>query len=136
MNRYDGPDGNDPSQPYLAAYKQWESLVDQRFRVEAEIAGRYMELLNKYMEKCAESDREKRIAMMWEKEHRMAEQELDRLKTAAVCTPRLRPTLSSSRLGPVLTRTPPGIITFRFCYHRRRWRRFPRRPYCQGRRGR
>ncbi len=84
MSHFDGPEGIDPAQPYIAPFQSWENSVIERGRVENALHMSYRDLLNRYREKCAECDREKRNAMIWEKEQRMAEKELNGLKTAAV----------------------------------------------------
>lgn len=85
MSRYDGDEGVEPTEPYIAAFHAWENQVRDRYRIEAELAQSYMNLLDKYQKKYAECEREKRNAMIWEKEQRMAERERDSLKSAAVC---------------------------------------------------
>lgn len=138
MSRFDGPEGieRDPAQPYLTAFQSWESMLHERGRIEHALGMGYVELLTRYREKCAECDREKRNAMIWEKEQRMSERELNSLKTAAVS-----PLDSTCRrpiyLAPSRSSTPeshqltlPGIIPVCLCHHRRRWCCLPRRPYC------
>jgi hypothetical protein len=84
MNHFDASEGVNPAQPYFAAFQSWEALVHERARVESDLARSYMELLQRYSDKCEECDREKRNAMIWEKEQRMQERELNSLKAAAV----------------------------------------------------
>ncbi|KAL2022522.1 hypothetical protein VTK56DRAFT_5129 [Thermocarpiscus australiensis] len=88
MNRYDdGAEGFDPAQRYLVAFQTWENMVRERIRIDSDLANAYMDLLTRYREKCAEFEREKRNAMVWEKEQRMAEKELNGLKSAAESSP-------------------------------------------------
>ena len=84
MSHFDGPEGIDPAQPYIAPFQSWENSVIERNRIESVLHMSYSDLLIRYRQKCAECDREKRNAMIWEKEQRMAEKELNGLKTAAV----------------------------------------------------
>lgn len=87
MNRYDvGPEAVDfdPAQAHIAAFRSWETLVHERGRIEEHLAMSYHDLVKRYREKCAECDREKRNAIVWEREQRMSEKELNSLKTAAV----------------------------------------------------
>lgn len=86
MSRYDPSEGmeRDPAQPYIAAFQSWESMLHERGRIEHSLGMGYMELLTRYREKCAECDREKRNAMIWEKEQRMSDRELNSLKSTAV----------------------------------------------------
>ncbi len=85
MSHFDGTEGVDPAQRYLAPFQSWENSVLERGRIENALHMSYRSLLDRYREKCAECDREKRNATIWEKEQRMAEKELSVLKTAAVC---------------------------------------------------
>ncbi|GAB1320029.1 hypothetical protein MFIFM68171_10239 [Madurella fahalii] len=87
MNRYDGDEGMNPAQPYVAAFQAWESQVRDRYRIESDLAQSYMDLLDKFQKKWAECEREKRNAMIWEKEQRMAERELNGLRSAAESSP-------------------------------------------------
>ncbi|KAK4237938.1 hypothetical protein C8A03DRAFT_44263 [Achaetomium macrosporum] len=88
MSRYDGPsEGFDPAQPYIPPYQAWENLALERNRIERELALSYMDLLKRYQEKSAECERERRTAVLWEKEHRMAERELNGLRSAAESSP-------------------------------------------------
>ncbi|KAK4160410.1 hypothetical protein QBC43DRAFT_325467 [Cladorrhinum sp. PSN259] len=93
MSRYDSYDGGkgldavDPAEPYIANFKAWENSVLQRRIVEMDVANSYQDLILRYREKCAECEREKRNAMLWEKEQRMAERELNGLKAAAESSP-------------------------------------------------
>ncbi|KXX75525.1 hypothetical protein MMYC01_203204 [Madurella mycetomatis] len=87
MSRYDGDEGVDPIQPYIAAFHAWENQVRDRYRIESDLAQSYMSLLDKFQKKCAECEREKRNATLWEKEQRMAERELNSLKTTAESAP-------------------------------------------------
>lgn len=146
MSRYDGQGGIDPAEPFVAAFHTWENAVRDRFRIDSDLANAYMDLLKRYSNKCAEFEREKRNATLWEKEQLMVERELNSLKAAAV-RPGL-PTTSSStcKSAPVPGMTIirprvranifPGIFPFRLCCHRWRWSGFSRGPYCQRRRGR
>lgn len=89
MNRYesyDSSEGHDPTQPFVAAFNIWENSVRERYSIDTELANKYVQLVNLYREKCNEFEREKRNAMLWEKEQRMAEKELNGLKSAAVST--------------------------------------------------
>jgi hypothetical protein len=98
MSRYEGPEAveRDPAQPYLAPLQTWESLVRERHGIEQTLHMSYMDLLTRYREKCAECDREKRNAMIWEKEQRLSEKELNGLKAAAV-SPHMPPALAVAR---------------------------------------
>ncbi|KAK3986423.1 hypothetical protein QBC44DRAFT_333188 [Cladorrhinum sp. PSN332] len=91
MSRYDydghGIDTIDPAERYIANYQAWEISVLQRRAEENEVANNYKDLILRYREKCAELEREKRNAMVWEKEQRMAERELNGLKAAAESSP-------------------------------------------------
>ncbi|KAK4153584.1 hypothetical protein C8A00DRAFT_33675 [Chaetomidium leptoderma] len=87
MSRYDAPETIDPAQAYIAPFHSWEALARERGRIEQDLAMSYTELVNRYREKCAECDREKRNAMIWEKEQRMSERELNGLKAAAESSP-------------------------------------------------
>ncbi|KAL1840183.1 hypothetical protein VTJ49DRAFT_713 [Mycothermus thermophilus] len=73
----------DPAQPYVAAFQAWEHMIRDRGRLEETLAMSYLDLLNRYREKCAECDRERRNAIMWEKEQGMTERELNGLKAVA-----------------------------------------------------
>ena len=86
MSRYDGPEAveRDPTQPYLTALQSWENSVRDRHGIEQNLHMSYMDLLRRYREKCDECDREKRNAVIWEKEQRMSERELNGLKVAVV----------------------------------------------------
>ncbi len=97
MNRFDTSEGVDPAQRYFAAFQAWESMMHERGRVENDLAVSYMDLLKRYSDKCAECDREKRNAMIWEKEQRMQERELNVLKAAAVSP---RPATCPVQPGP------------------------------------
>lgn len=142
MNRFDVPsEALDPAQPYVAAFHAWESSFHERYRLDNDLAKSYLELLTRFREKCAESEREKRNAMIWEKEQRMAERELNGLKAAAVSSKPLasHPTFSVCRCLRVfagqelclaltsdeLTTLSLGIIALRLCCYRRRWSRLP-----------
>ena len=87
-NRYNLYDGHgepaDSADPYVAVFNHWESSVVQLRAIENRVADSYKDLIRKYQEKVAECEREKRNAMLWEKEQRMAERELNGLKAAAV----------------------------------------------------
>ena len=98
MSRFDAPEEmeRDPAQHYIAAFQSWESMLHERGRIENTLGMGYMDLINRYREKCAECDREKRNAMLWEKEQRMSERELNSLKAAAVS--RLHPSIIWSGL--------------------------------------
>ncbi|KAK3898879.1 hypothetical protein C8A05DRAFT_18606 [Staphylotrichum tortipilum] len=87
MNRYDPPEGPDPAQAHAAALQTWENMVHDRHRIEHDLSMGFRDLLTRYREKCAECEREKRNAMIWEKEQRMSERELNSLKTAAESSP-------------------------------------------------
>ncbi|KAK4244223.1 hypothetical protein C7999DRAFT_17495 [Corynascus novoguineensis] len=89
MSRYEEPEtlDMDPAQPYLAPLQTWENLVRERHSIESTLHSSYIDLLKRYREKCAECDREKRQAMLWEKEQRMSERELNGLKAAAESAP-------------------------------------------------
>lgn len=89
MSRYEEPEtfDMDPAQPYLVPLQTWENLVRERHSIESTLHSSYIELLKRYREKCAECDREKRQAMLWEKEQRIIERELNGLKAAAVSIP-------------------------------------------------
>lgn len=102
MNRYDGQEAVDPAQPYFAAFQSWETAVHDRLRIDADLANAYMDLLKKYSNKCAEFEREKRNAVIWEKEQLMAERELNSLKAAAV-----RPLLLLLSPVPTMCRSAP-----------------------------
>jgi hypothetical protein len=89
-NGYDGYDrqygeleGLDPS--YITTYQAWGKAATELYRLENEMAQKYEELVRKYSEKCAECEREKRTAMVWEKEQRMTLKELQTLKASIVC---------------------------------------------------
>lgn len=115
MSGYDTPEAVDPAQRHIAAFQAWENLLNnERVRVEHELAASYVDLINRYREKCAECDREKRNAMIWEKEQRMSERELSGLRSAAVSAP-VRP--HSKPDGQPLRRliTLSGIISLCFC---------------------
>ncbi|KAL2135952.1 hypothetical protein VTI74DRAFT_6180 [Chaetomium olivicolor] len=87
MSFFDGPEANDPAQPYIGAYQAWEKLVVERSRVESDLALRYRDLVNRYRDKCAECEREKRNAIVWEREQSTTERELNSLKAAAESSP-------------------------------------------------
>ncbi|AEO69069.1 uncharacterized protein THITE_2119073 [Thermothielavioides terrestris NRRL 8126] len=87
MSAYDAIETVDPAQHHVAALQVWYNLNRERARIEQELAVSYEALINRYREKCAECDREKRNAMLWEKEQRMAERELNGLKAAAESSP-------------------------------------------------
>ncbi|KAL2259725.1 hypothetical protein VTK26DRAFT_6477 [Humicola hyalothermophila] len=87
LNRFDGFEGSDPAQPFLATFNSWEASVHERLRIDSELANSYLELLKRYRDKCNEFEREKRNAMIWEKEQLMAERELNGLKAAAESCP-------------------------------------------------
>ena len=115
MSRYEGPEPveRDPAQPYLAPLQTWENLVRERHGVEQTLHMSYMDLLTRYREKCAECDREKRNAMIWEKEQRMSEKELNGLKAAAVSLhlpPTLACTCTSMGPGPLHSDPCRGIM--------------------------
>lgn len=84
MSRYDDPETVDPAQAHVAAFQTWENMVRERGRIEQELAMSYLDLITRYREKCSECEREKRNAVLWEKEQRLAERELNGLKSAAV----------------------------------------------------
>ncbi|KAK4464098.1 hypothetical protein QBC42DRAFT_337197 [Cladorrhinum samala] len=90
-NRYNLYDGHgepaDSADPYVAVFNHWESSVVQLRAIENRVADSYKDLIRKYQEKVAECEREKRNAMLWEKEQRMAERELNGLKAAAESSP-------------------------------------------------
>ncbi|EGS20373.1 uncharacterized protein CTHT_0022000 [Thermochaetoides thermophila DSM 1495] len=90
-NGYDGYDrqyseleGLDPS--YITTYQAWGKAATELYRLENEMAQKYEELVRKYSEKCAECEREKRTAMVWEKEQRMTLKELQTLKASIEST--------------------------------------------------
>jgi hypothetical protein len=89
MSRYEGPEvvERDPTQPYLAALQSWENSVRDRHQIEQNLHMSYTDLLRRYREKCDECDREKRNAVIWEKEQRMSERELNGLKVAVEASP-------------------------------------------------
>lgn len=101
MSHLDGSEGLDP---YISAYQSWENHVLERGRIESELAMRYRDLVNRYREKCAECEREKRNAIVWEREQSLTERELNGLKSAAVGLFRL-PSPAGSTPGPRLTLT-------------------------------
>ncbi|KAK3368511.1 hypothetical protein B0H63DRAFT_76895 [Podospora didyma] len=76
-------DDYDPAGQYIAPLKAFEDLIYQRHDIEGAFGKAYIELMNKYRDKCRECDREKRNATIWEKEQRMSERELNGLKAAA-----------------------------------------------------
>lgn len=84
MSRYDAAETVDPAQAHVAAFQTWENMVRERGRIEQELAMSYVDLLTRYREKVAECEREKRNAIVWEREQRLSERELNGLKTAAV----------------------------------------------------
>lgn len=86
MSRYEGPDDfeRDPGEVYLAPLQTWERAVMEKRGIEETLHRSYMDLLSKYRAKCAECDREKRNAVLWEKEQRQGERELTSLRAAAV----------------------------------------------------
>ncbi|KAL2270503.1 hypothetical protein VTJ83DRAFT_2687 [Remersonia thermophila] len=85
MNRFDTLDSDnvDPTQPYIAPFQAWENMIRERGRLEDALARSYLDLLNRYREKCAECDRERRNAVVWEKEQAQTERELNGLRAAA-----------------------------------------------------
>ncbi|KAJ4303968.1 hypothetical protein N0V88_001570 [Collariella sp. IMI 366227] len=82
LNGFEGLD------PYISAYQSWDNHVLERGRIESELAMRYRDLVNRYREKCAECEREKRNAIVWEKEQSLTERELNGLKSAATALAR------------------------------------------------
>jgi hypothetical protein len=60
MSRYDGSEGPDPAQPYVAAFQAWDASIRDRARIENDLAMAYVDLLGRYREKVAECEREKR----------------------------------------------------------------------------
>lgn len=108
MSRYDGPDAveRDPTQPYLAALQSWENSVRDRHGIEQNLHMSYVDLLRRYREKCDECDREKRNAVIWEKEQRMSERELNGLKVAVVSLHKSVPARRPRTPWPVPSRTP------------------------------
>jgi hypothetical protein len=60
MSRYEGPEGPDPAQPYVAALQAWDASLRDRARIENDLAMAYVDLLTRYREKVAECEREKR----------------------------------------------------------------------------
>ncbi|KAK4140950.1 uncharacterized protein C8A04DRAFT_14489 [Dichotomopilus funicola] len=89
MSRYEGPDDfeRDPGEVYLAPLQTWERAVMEKRGIEETLHRSYMDLLSKYRAKCAECDREKRNAVLWEKEQRQGERELTSLRAAADSSP-------------------------------------------------
>ncbi|KAK4123129.1 hypothetical protein N657DRAFT_645859 [Parathielavia appendiculata] len=87
MSRYDAAEGPDPAQHYVAPLQTWEAFVRDRGRIENDLYIAYVNLLTRYREKVDECEREKRNAMVWEKEQRMSERELNSLKTVAESSP-------------------------------------------------
>ncbi|KAK4444339.1 hypothetical protein QBC34DRAFT_185040 [Podospora aff. communis PSN243] len=73
-----GYNDHDPAQVYLAPLKSYQQLMQAREGYEGTLLNAYVELIEKYRQKCAECDREQRNATVWEKEHRLAERELQR----------------------------------------------------------
>ncbi|KAK3369329.1 hypothetical protein B0T24DRAFT_632366 [Lasiosphaeria ovina] len=83
MSGYPDDQEHDPTRPYLGPLQAFERHIYQRHEVESAFGNSYMDLLAKYKEKCKECDREKRNAVLWEKEQRMSERELNGLRAAA-----------------------------------------------------
>jgi hypothetical protein len=84
-----GYNDHDPAQAHLVPLDNFQKLIHARDNIESTLMSAYMDLVTKYRNKCAECDREQRNATVWEKEHRLAERELQTIKSNAVCAPGL-----------------------------------------------
>ncbi|KAK0622583.1 hypothetical protein B0T14DRAFT_428445 [Immersiella caudata] len=78
-----GYDDHDPAQPYLEPLEHFQKLMHARNGIENTLLNAYADLLNKYRNKSAECEREQRNATVWEREHRLAERELQTIKSNA-----------------------------------------------------
>ncbi|KAK0711983.1 hypothetical protein B0H67DRAFT_491713 [Lasiosphaeris hirsuta] len=78
---YDDFDNVDPAEPYITPLANLIQLEKYRAQIEGNIKHAYEDLMNKYREKCADFEREKRNAQVWEREQRFVEKELTGIKS-------------------------------------------------------
>ena len=129
MSGFSGADDNiDPVQPYVAPFQTWESAILAKERAEQGLATAFKDLVYKYRAKCEECDREKRNAVVWEKEQRLAERELEHLRSFAVSYPFLSNLIAiAPPFGCLSMSARPahddrlGILSVCICHYRRRW---------------
>ncbi|KAK1756370.1 hypothetical protein QBC47DRAFT_379807 [Echria macrotheca] len=82
-NAYGNDEDVDPAMAYIPPLNHFEQLIAYRGDVENTLKAAYGDLVQKYRMKCAEADRERRNATIWEKQSRDAEKELLTLKSLA-----------------------------------------------------
>ncbi|KAK4182276.1 hypothetical protein QBC35DRAFT_510266 [Podospora australis] len=87
--RYDGSDDQDydPADPFITTYHTWRESNRQYRQIEESLVKKYEELYIQFREKVRECEREKRNAILWEKHQRMAEIELNGLKSVVESSP-------------------------------------------------
>lgn len=91
MSGYSGIDDYvDPAQPYIQPFQSWEQAILTKEKAEEVLEAAYKDLVFKYRAKCEECDREKRNAVVWEKEQRLTKRELDHIRSFAVSNLALR----------------------------------------------
>ncbi|KAK3358039.1 hypothetical protein B0T25DRAFT_449759 [Lasiosphaeria hispida] len=78
---YEDFDNADPAEQYISPLHDLHQLEKIRAPVENRLKLAYEDLIRKYREKCADFEREKRNAQVWEREQRFVEKELTGIKS-------------------------------------------------------